>query len=977
MFAWYRDSRLCVVYLADVAHASDWGMLKKSVWFKRGWTLQELVASTTVVFVTREWQVIGHKGRTGHLPDALVTGPNIEPLLSEATRIPQSVLQDYSNSFALTFEDKMLWMDGRQTLKEEDMIYSLFGIFGVTPGANYGEGKLGARRRLLTAIRQEEGIESDRPSKKRKHDADTDADTVISTPTKQPLSDVEAWLSPPNPSINHMTAREHHEPGTCAWLLRHDVYRRWKSGGSRHLWLHGKAGCGKSILCSTVIEDLMAHHKDNPSIGLAYFYFTFSDNRKQSYHDLLRALIYAVGRREPARSILHQIHDTTSRAHSGRPPPPDTKELEKILLQITESYNEVFVVLDALDESPELNNTRQDLLERLSSLMSGLSNLRLFATSRYLPDVCEAMEDLASQQISINASDINKDIQAHVVAQLATKPRLRKFTSVVKKMIERNVSEHADGMFRWAHLLLQELAKLRHSGTKSIEAALKCFPADLDSVYARILQDIGGHNQKHALTLLYWISYARRPLTLGELIDALTIEPEHDLVDLDNRCVPEDIFRMLPSLIIAVSDTRSIGGNDDAGTVISEETQVRLAHFTVQEYLESRRIRDSTASQFFLESRAGHRFLTQSCLAYIMHYSSSSKKKTTRADLAVFPLLLYAAESWYHHSLLHEDTDVRSEIRLLTSQYARRDWLNVHRPSEKYWQPFFANWSEAHQAPLYYASYVGPAVVKALLVQDDAIYQEETWSDNLLEAASDAGHVECVELLLDAGASLMATEGQKSDALQTAVVGGHLKIVKLLLEAGADVNIRRGQALDAATYAGDIEIVKLLLNADADVNAPYGRYGHALQAASWQGHIEIMKLLLAAGADVNARGGACGTALQAASTRSSINRQGYEFSALQDYKMQLMLFEQQNKRRLLMARPSTPPEPDMYALAVHQQMKVMKKMLLDGNDYFLDGDPHGNTLQAICQEPDPDVETVKLLLEHGASLDEMIRWDEV
>lgn len=64
------------------------------------------------------------------------------------------MLQDLSNSRALSVEERMRWIEGRETLREEDIYYSLFSVFGVTPGANCGERMSGAQRRLLQAIRQ-------------------------------------------------------------------------------------------------------------------------------------------------------------------------------------------------------------------------------------------------------------------------------------------------------------------------------------------------------------------------------------------------------------------------------------------------------------------------------------------------------------------------------------------------------------------------------------------------------------------------------------------------------------------------------------------------------------------------------------------------------------------------------------------------------------------------------------------------------
>jgi hypothetical protein len=65
-----------------------------------------------------------------------------------------------------------------------------------------------------------------------------------------------AWLAPPDPGTNHATARQRHESQTGDWLLKSSQYQSWKTGAFRHLWMYGKAGCCKTILCSTAIEDI-------------------------------------------------------------------------------------------------------------------------------------------------------------------------------------------------------------------------------------------------------------------------------------------------------------------------------------------------------------------------------------------------------------------------------------------------------------------------------------------------------------------------------------------------------------------------------------------------------------------------------------------------------------------------------------------------------------------------------------------------
>jgi hypothetical protein len=89
MFRWYREAAKCYVYLSDVVtnHSIEndhsgftWeSAFRKSRWFTWGWTLQELIALVSVVFFSRECQMLGDKESleqlvheiTGVLMDAL------------------------------------------------------------------------------------------------------------------------------------------------------------------------------------------------------------------------------------------------------------------------------------------------------------------------------------------------------------------------------------------------------------------------------------------------------------------------------------------------------------------------------------------------------------------------------------------------------------------------------------------------------------------------------------------------------------------------------------------------------------------------------------------------------------------------------------------------------------------------------------------------------------------------------------------
>ncbi|UQC85448.1 pfs domain-containing protein [Colletotrichum lupini] len=88
---------------------------------------------------------------------------------------------------------------------------------------------------------------------------------------------IHAWLAPPDASANFNEAAGHHHKGTGQWFLDSKEYLKWKTAACSSLWLYGRPGCGKTVLSSTIVNDLQ-----RIGIECLYFYFTFTDTRKQS-----------------------------------------------------------------------------------------------------------------------------------------------------------------------------------------------------------------------------------------------------------------------------------------------------------------------------------------------------------------------------------------------------------------------------------------------------------------------------------------------------------------------------------------------------------------------------------------------------------------------------------------------------------------------------------------------------------------------
>ncbi|KAJ3859255.1 hypothetical protein EV359DRAFT_68314 [Lentinula novae-zelandiae] len=82
---------------------------------------------------------------------------------------------------------------------------------------------------------------------------------------------LQEWLSAPNSSINYTTALNKRTPGTGVWIFDHPIYNAWREEHGI-LWIQGKAGSGKTVLLSTIIENLS---KNFPS-QVFYHYFDLS-----------------------------------------------------------------------------------------------------------------------------------------------------------------------------------------------------------------------------------------------------------------------------------------------------------------------------------------------------------------------------------------------------------------------------------------------------------------------------------------------------------------------------------------------------------------------------------------------------------------------------------------------------------------------------------------------------------------------------
>ncbi|KXJ89450.1 heterokaryon incompatibility protein-domain-containing protein, partial [Microdochium bolleyi] len=136
MFAWYQGAQVCFAFLSDIqwtrvfqdSYRKDvLQALGRSRWFTRGWTLQELLAPSEVVFLDRTWTKIGTK-------------EGFSDVLESLTSIRRVFLVFPKRVEDASVAERLSWASHRQTSRKEDMAYCLLGLLGINMPLLYGEG---------------------------------------------------------------------------------------------------------------------------------------------------------------------------------------------------------------------------------------------------------------------------------------------------------------------------------------------------------------------------------------------------------------------------------------------------------------------------------------------------------------------------------------------------------------------------------------------------------------------------------------------------------------------------------------------------------------------------------------------------------------------------------------------------------------------------------------------------------------------
>ncbi|KAF5486401.1 Vegetative incompatibility protein HET-E-1 [Colletotrichum fructicola] len=122
---------------------------RRSRWFTRGWTLQELLAPSKLIFISTEWTRFGTRDEMAYVVSD-ITGIDTEFLhppegkenndFSANNMATASTRSLRARLDSASIAQRMSWASKRRTTRVEDAAYCLLGIFDINMPLLYGEG---------------------------------------------------------------------------------------------------------------------------------------------------------------------------------------------------------------------------------------------------------------------------------------------------------------------------------------------------------------------------------------------------------------------------------------------------------------------------------------------------------------------------------------------------------------------------------------------------------------------------------------------------------------------------------------------------------------------------------------------------------------------------------------------------------------------------------------------------------------------
>ncbi|KAF4872666.1 Vegetative incompatibility protein HET-E-1 [Colletotrichum siamense] len=218
-----------------------------------------------------------------------------------------------------------------------------------------------------------------------------------------------------NPQQNYDMSLQLRHGRTGLWLTRLPQVQRWLLNPDSRLWLKGIPGAGKTVLAASIIEAALGKCAD--SIACAFFFCDYKVSVTQSVHTILMAIVYQLGLQKKEAYDLLKYHYAEYHPVNGLSRQPGDEEVKAMLHRILKMYEQVYLVIDGLDEC---GKHTADVAGALARISKASTNVSIALLSR---DEDEVRHHLHKDFVSIEIAAHKQDIIEYVTTEIEERTR--------------------------------------------------------------------------------------------------------------------------------------------------------------------------------------------------------------------------------------------------------------------------------------------------------------------------------------------------------------------------------------------------------------------------------------------------------------------------------------------------------------------------------------------------------------------------
>ncbi|RWA12827.1 hypothetical protein EKO27_g2291 [Xylaria grammica] len=674
-----------------------------------------------------------------------------------------------------------------------------------------------------------------------------DIEKQIHNETRKELS---SWLDAPDTKRTYDEFILKRLDGTCDWILDRPEVRQWQ------LFAPGNP---------KLIEDLSTNSQAN----IAYFFFSSeSESRADPFAVIKSWILQLLSQSQHAFDLTREKWESTDGRAASR---NDIKELFDTLIQ---SLPPCAFVVDGLDECAEAGSIADSdhqgsLLEFLKFLTHAISKSKsqLLVVSRNDLRIREGLSsDDAANGLLVELRIYPKDVKADAIAfcRSIVNRKLANKCETQREELAQRLVHRCEYMFLSTKLSEEHLRAGKN--LKQLQRAIDQAPDKLDHIYDRNwdrIQRLDGESRARALSVLRWVTYALRPLTVAEITECLLLPDEDGEIDyeelpdyIDEYYLKTEILGLCGSLI-EVRATES--------SLELDVSTIHLTHFSVRQYILCHlpiHTADLILNEQLRSSNESiqHNILASACLRYLNCNQTWEARQEEGRRTIVHAFRGYAADLWFHHikrAVINSDNTFKQVNAFFRPPNPKWDlWLkhtngrilNTRGDIE------YSDWAVLGLNVLSCASILGLMETVDYLIENVGFDVDcvDAFGRTALMATSFIGCVPNIVHLLQKGANVNITDEKGFAPLHFAAYFGNAEVTRILAEYGARLEIQNNGGetpLSLASQGGFTDVMECLLDKGADIHT-LGNYGATpLHYTAFFGQVLGMQLLLERGAN--------------------------------------------------------------------------------------------------------------------------------